>query len=170
MAKRQPAARISHAAAGEGHSMLVWAGKDRGRFTSKVESFDLLSLSWKEPRQLHGDNLPRGLASMAVASDGREAYLFGGTSLKGFEDKLFSVDLSSLQCRELIQRSYVSPKGREGCAMVLCEKKLVLYGGFSARGVSDGLYVFDFESGILAIAMLCHILLLYNYVSITCDQ
>ena len=149
MSGRRPVARSYHAAFGIDQTMLAWGGKDGGRHvTATVDSFDVQSLTWKEQRQLRGDPLPCGLANVAVASDGRKAYLFGGVSLKGYEDKAFSVDLRTLECRELLQGSYVRPRGREHSRMVFCGGRLVAYGGLSARGVSNILYVFDFGSGV----------------------
>ena len=137
---RQPAARSYHAAVGMDQAMLVWGGGGKDVPSSMVDSFDVLSLTWIEQRQLHGDPLPSGLERMAVATDGKKAYLFGGSSSKGLENRVFSVDQTSLECRELVPSS---SGGREGCPMVFCGGKLVVYGGFTAHGV----YVIDLVSG-----------------------
>ena len=111
-------------------------------------------MSWKEQRQLHGHPLPSGLCGMGVASDGKKAYLFGGRSSKGLENRVFSVDQTSLECRELIPSSSVrpGPGGRSDCRMVFCGGKLVVYGGYTDHGVSDDMFVFDLGSG----KMSCH--------------
>ena len=140
---RQPAARYHHAAVGVDQAMLVWGGGDKDVPSSMVDSFDVLSLTWKEQRQLHGHPLPSGLWGMAVASDGKKAYLFGGCSSKGLQNRVFSVDQTSLECRELVPTSSVRPGGREGSAMVFCGGKLVVYGGFTGHGAPDDLLVFD---------------------------
>ena len=139
-----PTARCYHAAAGVGHTMFVWGGKDVP--TSVVESFDVQSLTWKRPRQLRG-HLPGGLGNMAVASGGEKAYLFGGYSMVGFEDKVFSVDLTSLESLGLVPTSPFRPGGRDGCRMVLHGGKLVVYGGNTRPGVTDDLLVFEVASG-----------------------
>ena len=129
--------------------MLVWGGRDVP--SSMVDSFDVLSLTWKEQRQLHGDPLPSGLSGMAVATDGKKAYLFGvGSS----ENSVFSVDQTSLECRELVPSSSVRPGGRNGCPMVFCGGKLVVYGGLTGLGVSDDLYLFDLGSGNISLSHL----------------
>ena len=154
MASFRPAARRYHAAVGAGQTMLVWGGRGEGIQTSTVESFDVTSLTWKEPRQLQGD-LPIALASVAVASDGEKAYMFGGLSSRGLENKLFSLDLASLECRELVPSSTPRPSGREHCRMVCCGGKLVVYGGFSGSviGASDDLYTFDLTSGTESVSL-----------------
>ena len=149
---RGPAARSYHAAVGVDQVMLVWGGKDVP--SSMVDSFDVLSVTWKEQRQLHGHPLP-SLWGMAVASDGMKAYLFGGRSSKGLENSVFSVDQTSLECRELVPSSFVRPGGREGSAMVFCGGKLVAYGGRTDHGASDDIYVFYLGSGKIR-QLSCH--------------
>ena len=147
-AGRGPAARFHHAAVGVDRAMLVWGGGNKDVPSSMVDSFDVLSLTWKEQRQLHGDPLPSGLERMAVATDGKKAYLFGGRSSEGLENRVFSVDQTSLECRELVPSSSVRPGEREGCRMVFCGGKLVVYGGLiTGLKLSDDLYVIDFGSG-----------------------
>ena len=138
-----------------------------------VDSFDVLSLTWIEQRQLHGDPLPSGLSGMAVASDGKKAYLFGGLSSKGLENRVFSVDQTLLECRELVPSSSVRPGGRSDCRMVFCGGKLVVYGDHTGLGVSDDLYVFDLGSGnILLYRSSCHKFLQCYYVAsaVTSDE
>ena len=147
MAGRGPAARFHHAAVGVDQAMLVWVGGNKDVPSSMVDSFDVLSLTWIEQRQLHGDPLPSGLSGMGVASDGKKAYLFGGCSSKGLENRVFSVDQTSLECRELVPSSSVRPGGRNGCRMVFCGGKLVVYGGVTGHGALDDLFVFDLGSG-----------------------
>ena len=140
---RGPAARFYHAAVGVDQAMLLWGGGGKDVPSSMVDSFDVLSLTWIEQRQLHGDPLPSGLSGMAVASDGKKAYLFGGCSSKGLQNRVFSVDQTSLECRELVPTSSVRPGGRSGCPMVFCGGKLVVYGGFTDHGAPDDIFVFD---------------------------
>ena len=155
MAGRGPAARSYHAVVEVDQAMLVWGGGNKDVPSSMVDSFDVLSLTWIEQRQLHGDPLPSGLEGMAVATDGKKAYLFGGYSSKGRENRVFSVDQTSLECRELVPSSSVRPGGRNGCPMVFCGGKLVVYGGLVTGLVaSDDLYVFDLGSGNISLSHL----------------
>ena len=148
--RHHPAARCYPAAAvGVDHTMFVWGRRgDEGVPTTVVERFDVQSLTWKKPRKLHGHHLPSGLRNnMAVASEGEKAYLFGGYPVEGFEDKVFSVDLTSLESRELVPTSPFRPGGRDGCRIVLHGGKLVVYGGNTGSGVTDDLLVFELASG-----------------------
>ena len=75
---REPKARVHHAAVVVDNNMLVWGGFGVDE-TSTVETFDVSSATWLEPRQLHGDTLPNGLYNMAVTSDKKKAYVIGGS-------------------------------------------------------------------------------------------
>ena len=148
---REPEARYNHAAIVVDNNMLVWGGTDVDE-TSTVETFDVSSATWLEPRQLHGDTLPNGLYDMAVTSDKKRAYVFGGCSNSTGQryNQLFVIDLTSLECRELVPGSSSRPSARDGSRMVCYGRKLVMYGGFTGpRAVSDELHIFDLDTGIL---------------------
>ena len=126
--------RCGHAAVGVGQTLLVWGG-DGVEETSLVERFDVVSTTWRDARRLQGDSLPVGLRYMAVTSDGETGYVFGGDYSGGRSDKLFAINLTSLECRELVpspQSSY-SPGPRIVSAMVYSEGRLVMYGGFRSN-------------------------------------
>lgn len=151
MASKEPEARNDHAAAMVGPHMLVWGGEGVTQ-SWMVEIFDVMSGTWQEPRTLHGDAIPRGLHKMAVASDGKKAYLFGGYSniTEQFYNKLFSIDLSSFECKELVPSpgSPPSPGARDGSKMILHRGTLVVYGGCTGfEAFSDELHVFDLDKG-----------------------
>ena len=142
---REPKARLGHAAVVVDNNMLVWGGIGVGE-TSTVETFDVSSATWLEPRRLHGDILPNGLYSMAVTSDKKRAYVFGGYS-NSTRNQLFVIDLTSLECRELVPGSSSRPSARQGSRMVCYGRKLVMYGGRTDTGVSDELNIFDLDTG-----------------------
>jgi len=63
MAARQRLPRSDHAAVGIGSKLYVWGGDSLSGSairTKELESFDVLSLTWKEPQVLHGVNMPDG--------------------------------------------------------------------------------------------------------------
>lgn len=135
--------------------MLIWAGTDARSSSvvesSVVESFNVMSMVWQKPRRLHGQFLPDRYRSMAVASDGEKAYTFGGWS--GPQErcnKLYEVDLLSLECRELVPATSVSPSARTASGLVYVNRRLVMYGGNIAghRGgtATDDLFVFDLNT------------------------
>ena len=145
----EPKARVYHAAVAVDNNMLVWGacGVDE---TPTVETFDVSSATWLKPRQLHGDTLPNGLYDMAVTSDKKRAYVFGGYSMSTRElyNQLFVIDLTSLECRELVPGSSSRPSARNGSRMVCYGRKLVMYGGLTGPGaVSDELHIFNLETG-----------------------
>ena len=145
---REPKAREDHAAVVVDNNMLVWGGRGVDE-TSTMETFDVSSATWLEPRQLHGDTLPNGLYDMAVTSDKKRAYVFGGysNSTRKYYNQLFVIDLTSLECRELVPGSSSRPSARNGSRMVCYGRKLVMYGGRTDTGVSDELHIFDLDAG-----------------------
>ena len=148
---REPKARVYHAAVVVDDKMLVWGGL-RVDETSTVETFDVSSATWLEPRQLHGDTLPNGLHSMAVTSVEKRAYVFGGYSVATRRgcNLLFVVDLTSLECRELVPGSLSRPSARKGSRMACYGRKVVMYGGCTSPGaVSDELHIFNLDTGIV---------------------
>ena len=148
---REPKARFSHATVVADNKMLVWGGYSVEE-TSTVETFDVSSATWLEPRQLHGDTLPSGLYSMAFTADKKRAYVFGGYSYSTDQryNKLFVIDLTSLECRELVPGSSSRPSARDDSDMVCYGRKLVIYGGYTGPGaISDELHIFDLDTGIL---------------------
>ena len=145
----EPKARFGHAAVVVDNNMLVWGGFGVDE-TSTVETFDVSSATWLEPRQLHGDTLPNGLYNMAVTSDKKRAYVFGGysNSTRQFYNQLFVIDLTSLECRELVPGSSSRPSARSRSRMLCYGRKLVMYGGLTGPGaVSDELHIFDLDRG-----------------------
>ena len=136
-----PRSRWARAAVGVGQTLLVLGGGGVEE-TSLVERFDVVSATWRDARRLQRDSLPVGLRNnMAVTSDGETGYVFGGDYSGGTSDKLFAINLTSLECRELVpspQSSY-RPGPRSASAMVYSEGRLVMYGGVSSREVE----VFD---------------------------
>ena len=143
---KEPEARSNHVAVVVDNNMLVWGADE----TSTVETFDVSSATWLEPRQLHGDTLPNALYNMAVTSNKKRAYVFGGYSVasRQYYNQLFVIDLTSLECRELVPGSSSRPSARSGSRMVCYGRKLVMYGGRTDTGaVLDELHIFDLDTG-----------------------
>ena len=138
---RRKVSRGYHAAVGVGQTLLVWGG-DGVEETSLVERFDVVSTTWRDARRLQGDSLPVGLRYMAVAFDGETGYMFGGSYSGGTSDKLFAINLTSLECRELVPspQSPYRPGPRSNSAMVYSEGRLVKYG---SSGSNREVEVFD---------------------------
>lgn len=131
MSLRQPAARLGHAAVGVGSKLFIWAGFGGSGDVqaSTLESFNVSSLTWEQPKQLNG-SLPDGLRNAAVTSDGENFYSFGGGTPSGRINTLYKINPCTLLCRELLPNSlsYV-PQKQYGCRSVCFKNKLVVYGG-----------------------------------------
>ena len=149
----EPSARYYHAAVGLGPNMFLWAG-DRGDesavASSFVEKFNVLSTLWQKPQQLRDRPLPSGYHKMAVATDGKKAYFFGGyAGPRGHEklqNSLYHLDLSTLSCGVMVPTTATAewPSARAASAMVHYRRKLVLYGGcIDSKKSTNELFVFD---------------------------
>ena len=149
---REPQARRGHAAVSSSRHMLVWGGRGGSGVmmkTSTVEIFDVISATWRDPRQLSGQSLPDGLHYMGIAVlDGDKAYSFGGRTPSTRINDILEIELTSLQCRYLVpaEGSAPPPSARTGSGMVCYRKSLVTYGGFTGDGQSDELHVFDLNT------------------------
>ena len=143
---REPQARHCHAAVSWNRHMLVWGGGGGGHETSTVEIFDVISATWRDPRQLSGQSLPDGRHYMGIAAlDGDKAYSFGGWTGSTRINDLLEIELTSLQCRHLVpaEGSAPPPSARTGSGMVSYRRNLVTYGGYTGDRHSDELHVFD---------------------------
>ena len=151
---REPQPRLYHASVGAEENMLTWGGFG-GRMpikTSAVESFNVLSASWKESRPLHGQTPPDNLRDMAICTDGERAYFFGGeigpTASQECYNKLYQVDLRSLECKELVPASgSETPSPRASTRMVCLGRTLVTYGGYTGANVrSNEIHTFNLDT------------------------
>ena len=155
----EPLARSYHAAIRAGQNMLVWGGKGDKLRPSVVERFDVLSTVWQEPQQLNGPPLPGGINDMAVACDGEKAYMLGGMSGPRYSrhrhHTLYEVDLTSLDCKELVlaRGSAPLPSARSGSMVMGLGRKLIVYGGYTDDGRSNErrLHVVDLDASELAV-------------------
>jgi len=146
MSSREPRPRSRHAAVGVGQKLYVWAGHGPNIHTTTVERFDVCSEAWDPPWQLKGAALPEGFNNMAVATDGKKAYTFGGAiGDYPYFNTLYEVDLSTLECRELAPKT-TSHAPKKSSQMVYFNHKLVVHGGFMGPGVTGELMVFDLRT------------------------
>ena len=145
----EPRARYGHAAVGVGQKLYAWGG-DGGTSVqaSTVECLDVPSATWQEPRQLRGHSLPDRLYAMAVTADGERAYSFGGSTDSGHSNRVYGVNMTSLECRELAPASASpAPSKKTGSGMVHYQHMLVVYGGYtSVLHPTDELHVFDLNT------------------------
>ena len=149
MSFKEPQPRALHSAVGVGQKLYVWGG---GGFSSikaaLIETFDVPSLAWQQPKMLHGSQLPDDMRGMAVASNGESAYFFGGrTDLSTYFNTLFEINLSTLLCTELGNKaSSTAPKKTCYSGMLYFDQKLVVHGGYTGQDETDDLRVFDLRT------------------------
>ena len=164
----EPSARWFHGAISMGHNMLVLAGEFKGDFrfpvgvdlsgygsgrsfvdSSIVESFNVSSMSWQSQRHLLNQTLPECYSRMAAASDGENVYMFAGRiKLDQLCNKIYIVNLMTLECSELIPATPVCPTPRDDSKLIYWNRTLVSYGGdVTAYGAaSNELFVFDLNT------------------------
>ena len=135
----EPSPRCSPFAAAVGGKLYVWGGgqandSSSARAQRQVEIFDPYLETWshKTPTGI----APRpGLLNGACASSGDCAYAYGGKG-KETEGTLHKLDTRSLVWSCLSPRTAHSPIKKTGSRMVVCEHKIVMFGG---QGVPSGL-------------------------------
>ena len=129
MTSKEPLPRKWHAAVGVGQKLYVWAGDGSNIQTTTIKHFDVCSEAWDPPWQLKGAALLEGFNNMAVATDGKKAYTFGGAiGDYPYFNTLYEVDLSTLECRELAPKT-TSHAPKKSSRMVYFNQKLVVHGG-----------------------------------------
>ena len=123
---------------------------------SVVECFNVLSLSWEQPsrRLLNHKVIPAGYCKMAVASDGENSYLFGGSDIESVSaedpfNEIYEVHMPSLKCKKLVPAADSDSLFTPGNALVCVNRTLISYGGVEVDSanpmptLSEKLFVFD---------------------------
>lgn len=146
---RPPEPRYDHAAVCIGSKLIVWGGRSKGSATisaDTIESFDISSETWKQPQQVHG-SLPGCLSGMAVTTNGENAYSFGGQAGSTRINTLYEINMSTLQCRELVPANPAdAPPKTSNSRIVYYKDKLVLHGGYTGQHRIDEIHVFDLKN------------------------
>ena len=143
MSSREPQRRNHHSAFGVGPKHFLWGGVGSTAIqTAQIESFDIFSTKWQEPLLLKGSP-PGSLYGMAVTTDGDSAYSFGGCDAT-YSNSIYEINLRTLQCKEILPAtSTSSPPGVAYSGLVFFNERLVVYGGYNAKGRTNDLHVFD---------------------------
>ena len=150
MSFKEPQPRAVHAAVGVGQKLYIWGGVSLPSpiQTATIDIFDVPSLAWQQPQKLRGSQLPDGMRGMAVATNGENAYFFGGNDSNTVcFNTLFKVDLSTLLCTEIGDKtSSAAPKEKSFSSMLYFDQKLVIHGGCDDKDDTDELHVFDLRT------------------------
>lgn len=147
MDAKEPEARHYHAAVGVGNKLYIWGGYNslKSICSTTLESFDVSSLKWEQPRQVNG-SFPDVLQNAAVTSENECSYSYAGLTGNTRLNALYEINLTTLQCREFETNSPSHvPQQTEGCRTVLFKNKLVVYGGYNGQSNTDDLLFFDLD-------------------------
>ena len=140
---REPQRRHYHAAFCVGSKHILWGGDGSPAIqTAQIEAFDIFSAKWREPLLLKGSP-PARLEGMAVTTDGNSAYSFGGYEDSTRTNSIYEINLRTLECRKIPPASTSSPPGLAYIGMVLFQDHLVVYAGFTDKGRTTDLRVFN---------------------------
>ena len=132
----EPSPRYGHCSAIVDEKFYVWGGRAKGflkgksKLASSVHSFDPFLEFWAE-NKCSGVS-PPGLYLGARASAGHHLYVYGGSDRSHYQSSLHQLDVRSWTWKQL---SSAGPMRKVGCGMVLCDSKLVLFGG---SGIPSG--------------------------------
>ena len=147
MSTKQPQPRHYHAAFGVGSKHFLWGGDGSPAIqTAQIENFEISSAKWQEPLLLKG-SLPWSLYGMAVTTDGDSAYSFGGYVGATRTNSIYEINTRTLECRHVLPTSSYSPPGVAFSSILLYNEQLVACGGYTAKGLTNDLYIFDLQKG-----------------------
>ena len=188
---REPQPMCFHAAVDFRQKLYIWGGLRLPStvHNSMLETFDVPSEKWQQPQKLRGSLLPDDLCAMAVARDSEKAYFFGGVSFSSskaartrdsenprffggvsdsssnltFFNTLYQLNLSTLECKELVPRNpSQAPVKQCGSGMVFFKDKLVVQGGYTGKDCSNELYTFDLKNSECEESNLCSCSCMYH--------
>ena len=186
---REPQPMCFHAAVDFRQKLYIWGGLRLPSMVhnSMLEMFDVPSEKWQQPQTLRGSRLPDDLCAMAVARDSEKAYFFGGMSFSSskaardsenprffggvsdsssnltFFNTLYQLNLSTLECKELVPRNpSQAPVKQCGSGMVFFKDKLVVQGGYTGKDCSNELYTFDLKNSECEESNLCSCSCMYH--------
>ena len=159
----EPVARDGHAAFAIGQKMMLLAGD--GCESHVVDTFNIFSMAWKETITLRRNDAPDRLCYMAAVSDGKDTlYTFAGYTKGGRRiNSLYELNVSSMQCTEIVPATGNIPSPRDSSSMILYDRLLLAYGGRTDDGVSSELLVFNLHSSERCIVVYVMCLSLVHY-------
>ena len=143
MSQREPQLRRYHAAFGVGSKHFLWGGEGSPAIrTAQIEAFDISSAKWREPLLLKGSP-PACLDGMAITTNGDSAFSFGGYNGSIRTNSIYEINLRTLECRKILPTDSYSPPVVAYSSILLYNEQLVVFGGFTDKGSTNDLHVFD---------------------------
>ena len=148
----EPLPRSIHATVAMDNKLHMWVGwagsKEKSRQVArKIEVFDISKELW-EQKPTHGTP-PPGLWDTAYTVVGSCLFVFGGYDGESVHNTLFKLDLCTFQWEEVqVSNPCSGPQRKNGCGMVSYgDNLLVVFAGYTDRGETDELHVFDLGKG-----------------------
>ena len=151
MAFVEPSGRVGFVSATIDSKVFVWGGElTNGQDTSHLKNLyilDILKENWKS-KSTTGEH-PRGYRYCCSAQSGNVLYVYGGSDENGEgTGSLFSLNLDILSWRELSPQVHDGPSKKYGGGMVVQGDKIILFGGYTARGRTNELHIFNLSTGM----------------------
>lgn len=109
-------------------------------------TFDLNTENWSQVQVSSHSPEPR--SNFAYAKNGSMMFIFGGQDESGLRNDVYSFKFDTLMWQDIkINPSSPKPSARKGACMSALDQIIFIYGGYTASGYSNELWVFDPRSG-----------------------
>ena len=151
MAFVEPSGRKGCVSAKIDSKVFVWGGglTDK-RDTSHLKNLyilDTLTEVWKSKSIT--EEHPGGYKYCCSAQSGNVLYVYGGVDENDEKTgSLFSLNLDILSWRELSTHVHDRPSKKHSGGMVVQGDKIILFGGYIAKGRTNELHIFDISKGM----------------------
>ena len=141
--KYVPPPTEGHAAVPIGDKIYRWGGKKSEERRNVVDVFDVKKEQW-ECLPTRGPP-PPGIDGCTYTAIGSFLFTFGGYGDHSFHNSIHQLDTKTMEWRGLVPRNPSdAPQKKSKCEMVsLDDDKLVVFAGYTERGQTDELHVFD---------------------------
>ena len=133
-----------------GNKMFLFGGRNAIQTSSELYSFDTATKEWKIVRKL---KTPRCYHTSTLLEDGKTLFLFGGSSNKGRNEFLNSIELVNTVNGDskIIEPSSNAPSPRMNHGATLVGNKIFVWGGKDAENHFNDLFSFDTSSSSLSV-------------------
>ena len=152
MAFVEPSGRVGSVSATIDSKVFVWGGRlTDEQDTSHLKNIyilDTLNEKWNF-KSTTGEH-PRGYKYCCSAQSGSVLYVYGGLDENvKHTGSLFSLNLDILSWRKLSPHVHDGPSKKISGGMIVQEKKIILFGGYTENGQpTNELNIFDLSTGM----------------------
>ena len=152
MAFVEPSGRVGCVSATIDSKVFVWGGEltddEDTSHLKNIYILDTLNEKWTS-KSINGEH-PRGYKYCCSAQSGNVLYVYSGLDENDeYTGSLFSLNLDILSWRELSPHVYDGPSEKQSGGMIVQEKKIVLFGGYTEDFKdTNELHIFDLSTGM----------------------